>query len=355
MLSREAVFRHFVRKALEFSSPEALKKYLGEHPKADRKKHMVKEPKKIEPSEKPSKKPKAGLFESHELKDLAELVAQPTQDPDKLFKDAKKAHNHQLKWLNQGKGLDKEIGASVVRGDKGEKANLSKPGPVILIGPMKQQERSEQKVQSDFGGDWSKLGDIVRASVALDSWEQLEGTLAKLKKSGLKLASKPSNRFAKPTEAGYRDLKMNVIYPNGHVGELQMHLKSVLDAKNKGHKFYEKVRSIEADAKKEGRKTLTNKEQTEIEGANRQMRDLYDKAWSRAMGKTAANPRIVVNKKYYALEGLPAFWEHRKFPVKVTSKGEVVVYELQEFFGKAQSISESEFDALVKSISGKKS
>lgn len=298
------------------------------------------------------------LFNADDMKGLSDSVKQKETDPDKLFEAAKVAHEQQLDMLDRDSGLDKAIGAKVVRGDKGDKGSIDydKPGPVILIGPPKKRDRSKEKVDADFGGDWSRLGDVVRASVAVDSYDQLEDVMGKLRKSGLKLARKPKDRFAKPTEAGYRDVLISVEYPNGHVGELQLHLKPILKAKDEGHKFYEEVRSIEAKAKKEGRETLTDEEQAEVEKANKAMKDLYDKAWQKATGEGPDRTknarwwvRMAADTKYYEFKDLPAFWVTKKFPKVVRPKGEETEYNLEEFFREARPISAKDFETLKKS------
>lgn len=356
--------------AMEFATPGALKDYLKEHPKADPANHTVKKPGEGA-EEKDESKPKSeggghqtrkpsgkALFDEDEIKSLPANATQRTKDPDKIFEQAKEAHEQQLDWLNHGKGLDKALGGTVIRADKGDTVDYDKPGPIILIGPMKKRERTKEKVDSDYGGDWSRVGDVVRASVVLDSMDQLEDAMAELRKSGLKLARKPKDRFAKPTDAGYRDVMMNVEYPNGHVGEIQLHLKPILKAKDAGHKFYEDVRSIEAKAKEAGRDTLTADEQETVNEANRKMRDLYNDAWKKATGegalknasiasRVAARFRSAADTKYYDYEGLPAYMRPRMFPkVRTLSGTERVVYDLESFFRDATPLTEAEYEAL---------
>lgn len=351
------VARFIGKKAKEFSSPEALKDYLQEHPNADKSRHTVKEHEETAPKKEESGPSSKGtLFSQSETEHLGDRIGQKTKDAKELFEHATEAHEQQLNWLNHGQGLDKTIGATVVRADQGEKIDFSAPGPVIMIGPMKEQERSSAKVEADFGGDWSRLGDIVRSSIALDTMDDLENTLKKLKESGLKLARKPKDRFANPTPGGYRDLMLNVEYPNGHIGELQLHLKPILEAKKEGHKIYDKVRTIEGKAKMEGRDTLTDEEQKIIEDANKEAQALYAKAWAKATGgrekqaKTAGE-RVLMRKlaaevKYFDLDGVPCYWEAKKFPKKVTPNGDKVAYELYKFFTEATPISKAEFEAL---------
>lgn len=343
------------RVAREFPTPEALKKYLHEHPNADRHKHKVvkKEPPKPKLEKVPHQKG-APLF-TEEERNLGEDVKQKVNKPNALFREAKKAHELQLDWLNRGKGLDSVLGAKVVRGDRGDfNIDYDKPGPVILIGPPKSKKRSVEKIEGEMGGDWSKLGDIVRSSIAVDSMDDIEKTMAALRKSGLKLARKPKDRFAKPTSAGYRDLMMSVVYPNGHIGELQLHLKPVLKAKDAGHKYYEDVRTIEGKAQKEGRKFLTEEEQKVVDEANAKMKKLYDDAWAEATkhgqkeSKVAAGPT-----KFYEYHELPAVCERYKFPISFQPRGKKTVYDLEEFFREAKPISEKEFDALTEKTHSK--
>lgn len=360
ILVRNVIAR--VRESMEHSSPEALKEYLHEHPNADKSKHHVK--KKEEggghaQQEKHSPAKPKGLFSQDEIDKLPNSAQQKTSDPEKLFEAAKDAHEHQLNWLNHGKGLDKAVGAKVIRADEGEEVDLSKPGPVILIGPMKKRARVDEKAKSDYGGDYGQVRDIVRASVAVDSMDQLDEVMKKLKESGLKLAKKPTDRFAKPTEAGYRDLMMNVVYPNGHIGELQLHLKGVLKAKDAGHKYYEEVRTIEGKAKREGRTTMTDDELKTVNEANAKMKKLYDDAWNEATGsgpdrtKNAGRQAASGSGKYYDFDGSPCRWEGKKFPVRVTKKGDKTIYELEKFFQSAKPIDQSEYQAMVDDLSGK--
>jgi hypothetical protein len=376
-LARKVAARWALRLGTEFPTPEARREYLHEHPHADPANHTVRprheKPKEEAPEKQQHEKPKEEapapkregkkLFDAKETEKLPDTSKQPTKDPDKLFQDAHQAFDHQLKWLNHGSGLDKSIGAAVVRADKDAQVDYDKPGPIVVIGPMKTKGRSKEKVDADYGGDWSKLGDVVRASVAVDSFGEIEDVLDKLRKSGLKLARKPKDRFEKPTEAGYRDLLLNVEYPNGHVGELQVHLKPIMKVKSEGHKIYEGVRSIEAKAKKEGRTMLTDEEMKTIEEANKKARSLYEGAWKQATeGKTKLahevipnyDRRVAAEKKYYDYNGVPAYWEGHNFPKLVTPPyhqehgKERVIYELQKFFESATPISESEFKKMLK-------
>ena len=90
------------------------------------------------------------------------------------------------------------------------------------------------------------------------------------------------DRFEKPTDAGYRDMLYNLRMGNGHIVEVQLNLKQIVDVKKgAGHKIYEKIRDIEAKAKD---RDMTNEEKQQIEELNAQSRGLYDQAMDQVMG-----------------------------------------------------------------------
>jgi hypothetical protein len=364
-----------VRQAMEFATPHALKEYLHDHPGADPANHSVKphEETQGEPEATPSEtkqeaKPSEGsdalppitfkqpLFTPEET-NLPKVIKQSTDDPVKLFAEAKVAHEQQLDMLNHGNGIDKDIGATVVRGDKGEKPDFSKPGPIVVIGPMKEMERSKEKVDTDYAGHWSRLGDAVRASVAVDSLDDIPTVMAALRKHGLKLARTPTDRFQAPPPSGYRDMMMNVVQKNGHVSEIQIHLKAILQAKHEGHTIYAGVRTIEARAKAQNRTALTPEEQKIVDEANRKSRILYGAALASAT-KSPSTPKTAAERvlarvtvatahMYYSWNGLPAEWAPPKFPRVYTLSGtERTVYELEKFFNEAQPITKAQHDAL---------
>lgn len=172
------------------------------------------------------------------------------------------------------------LGAESVK--KFDQYDYNKPGIIYGVGPTKTFESASRKVNSKYGGDWSKLGDLVRGSVGFDTVEELTDGIEKLKAAGLKLATKPDNKFAKPTDAGYRDINLNFVMPNGVVGELQLHLKSVLQAKSEGHKDYEMTRLLDAKAKNDP--PLTADEEKDLAVRLLKQSTLYGNAVQKSLG-----------------------------------------------------------------------
>lgn len=334
---------------------------------------------------KEGKPPKEAAVEpifSEEERNLPELPSQDTTDPDELFREVSETHEKQLDWLNRGNGIDAAIDGNVFEiedaineglamGLKGDdlgdyisnriKEETSRDEPLILIGPPKKRDRAQEKVDEKFDGDWSKMTDLVRSSIAVDTYEDMKNLVKKLKASGLKLGSAPLNRFLNPTEAGYRDIKLDVEFENGHVGELQLHVKPIMKVKESAHKLYETVRSIKAEAKEEGREDLTAEEQREVDEANAKMKAIYDQAWQEASNPSQRKESHVMKRKamatkYFNFDGIPAYWEHRKFPKIINETGrEKFYYDLEDFFHDAVPISKREFDEMLEKRSDKRS
>lgn len=149
--------------------------------------------------------------------------------------------------------IGSEIGGKSV--DFG-KHDFSQPGIIYGVGPVKGADRAAEKVNGKYKGDWSKLSDVVRGSIGFDTHDEMikgvEALKAKMQEMGIEIASKPDNKFKKPTNAGYSDIGLNFKMPNGVVGELQIHLNGILAAKKEGHKLYEEQRSLEEKIESKG-------------------------------------------------------------------------------------------------------
>ena len=91
------------------------------------------------------------------------------------------------------------------------------------------------------------------------------------------------DRFTDVIASGYRDINMNVRMPSGHIGEVQLHMEAMLDAKKNmgGHDIYEEIRTIFANAWKVNA-PLTEAEFNRVEELTKQSRDLYDYVLARA-------------------------------------------------------------------------
>jgi len=127
------------------------------------------------------------------------------------------------------------------------------------LAPLKGYKRTVEKVQEKYNGDFSHILDLGRGMVVFDTIEQLSSAFSYIKTrhdeqvsvpGGNPLLVRAKDRLSQAFDAsrltgGYRDVLLNLCFSSGHIVELQLHVKSFLDLKNRrGHTVYEDARNI---------------------------------------------------------------------------------------------------------------
>jgi hypothetical protein len=173
--------------------------------------------------------------------------------------------------------------ASVAQSDLNDltRAVASNHGGEPVIPPtLKGRARAQEKIAAEYDGDASRIVDLARSSIEFKNFRELEAALRDIASSAKVVRMK--DRFAKPLPSGYRDVLLNVEMKNGHVVEMQLHLKSILEVKGGiGHKLYEQERSILAKAKQENR-PMTAAELTRMQELQAEAKRHYDEALAAA-------------------------------------------------------------------------
>ncbi|CAJ1940054.1 unnamed protein product [Cylindrotheca closterium] len=135
----------------------------------------------------------------------------------------------------------------------GDELSTDLQGIKFKNGPLKEKDRATEKVKDDYDGDVLRVIDLARCSIFLESnsFEQANAVVDRLK-SDIGLAKeweivRIKDGFEKAENyilGGYRDIKLNIRYKtNGHIAELQLHLKEYYDIKeNGGHDDYKFAR-----------------------------------------------------------------------------------------------------------------
>ena len=219
------------------------------------------------------------LFSSDEIASLNRDARQPvgSNDKEKLYAMSQESHKEMTSKMD---GLAKDLGFEKADGPLSSVKDWNKPGSLVFVAPIKDEKRAAEKVATDYQGDWSKLLDVVRASVAVDSIKDVKKTLDHLKKQGLELVRPPKNRFLNPTTEGYRDLMVNFKFSSGSIGELQLHAKPMLKAKNEGHKHYQVTRTLQGKYNsEEPGESWSAEDHTDFYKASKAMKELYGQAW----------------------------------------------------------------------------
>lgn len=154
------------------------------------------------------------------------------------------------------------------------------------LAPLKGSGRAVDKIKSDYGGDASKIGDVLRGTVRVDDEAGAHRAVESIK-SRFDVV-KEKDRIATPTKEGYRDILLNVRTPSGHLAEIQVMTHAMGDAKDIAHKFYKERDTITRTAKGEDRQR-TPGETARIAELDQKMRDTYAAAAEREALASSSN------------------------------------------------------------------
>jgi len=141
-------------------------------------------------------------------------------------------------------------------------------------GGLKGRKRAQEKIEVELGGDASLLMDISRSSIEYDDVDQVYRALRFILRQGYEVV-RLKDRALVPLPSGFWDIHLNLLMPNGHIAELQLHLRKIRQYSiEKGHKHYERIRALEARAVRENR-PLTSEERATIDRLNCEQRQIY--------------------------------------------------------------------------------
>lgn len=221
------------------------------------------------------------LFHPDDIASLPDKVNQPAKSWDELVQKGTEGlgqFKDMMGKVQQSMGLKTGMKPEDITPEQWENDD-----GFLFIAPLKGEKRAKEKVEADYGGDWSQLRDIVRGTISVPSMDHVRQALGHLKSAGLQLAQKPKNRFEKPTPEGYRDLMTFVKLPNGMLAELQIHVKSMTLAKEKGHKDYEITRTLQGKyGEAEPSDKWSDEHHKEFYAAVKRQKDIYDAAWQKS-------------------------------------------------------------------------
>lgn len=155
-----------------------------------------------------------------------------------------------------------------------------------LVAPLKGVGRAAEKVMADYGGDASKLKDLVRGTVVVDHPDQVEHVLESLRAAFGDVTVKRNTLAGAADASGYRDA-LAYVQVDGHQAEVQINVPEMIKAKEgPGHALYEKARAI--DARAQGGK-LSPEDMREVERLLEEQRAVYGAAWEATKRRNSAS------------------------------------------------------------------
>ena len=159
-----------------------------------------------------------------------------------------------------------------------------------LIPPtLKGAARAAEKVIADYGGDASKVKDLVRATVVVDNVAQADAAIkAAIAKFGEPTKQRNTLDTAVETADGYRDVNLN-FKVNGHTVELQVNLPEMIAAKLANEGLYHERRTLQA---KLAKGDLDAAGEARIVELDSQMKAAYAAAWKDALSRSKTSAEI---------------------------------------------------------------
>jgi len=158
-------------------------------------------------------------------------------------------------------------------------------GGRAIIRPFpKDRGRALDKIVK-YEGEAYRLNDLAATAVQYtrleDLYEALSVLLRLAKEHGVLVVSF-EDRFHTPQPSGYRDVKLALRLPNGHIGELRLHLTAIDDVASYEHNVYQAWRDVRAVAMSEGRE-MTHRELAYVETIRRELQSRFWVALQRAL------------------------------------------------------------------------
>ena len=124
---------------------------------------------------------------------------------------------------------------------------ITEAGGVFKQGPLKKKSRVQEKMENDYNNDHRRVVDIVRDSGVFKTMASYLIAVERLMNGdcGLEIVRFKDRLADGGNSFGYRDLMMNLKLPGSeHIGELQLHLKSIIDIKPGNHRIYGLLRAV---------------------------------------------------------------------------------------------------------------
>jgi len=165
-----------------------------------------------------------------------------------------------------------------------EIAGVFDSAEVVMRKELKKRERAEQKIETDYEGDVSKISDIQGAFVVVETTEDLKAKIQEVVKDENVVRIK--NTYDYPSPVGWRSVLLNLKAPNDAVYEVQITDKDTYraDFEGAGHSFYKVIRQVDAELV-EHRDSYTVEQQKEIGKITDELTDISYKYYEKAQAE----------------------------------------------------------------------
>ncbi|KGE85037.1 MAG: RelA/SpoT domain-containing protein [Phaeodactylibacter xiamenensis] len=151
---------------------------------------------------------------------------------------------------------------------------------------LKDPARAREKIDLDPDPDanYSWLTDLAGGRIVYDNLDDFYDALDNV--VGNYQVARLNERVVMPLPTGFRDVLMNLRMSNGHVVELQISLKEMIEASDgPGHTWYEEWRTLNGIVQSQQGGVATAAQAAELENLMTQMQNLYNGAYQQILSR----------------------------------------------------------------------
>jgi (p)ppGpp synthase/HD superfamily hydrolase len=149
---------------------------------------------------------------------------------------------------------------------------------------LKDPIRAKEKIDLDPDpeANYSWLTDIAAGRVIYDNLDDFYSAVDNI--VGNYQVIRLNERVIMPLETNYRDVLINLRMSNGHIVELQVSLKEIIEASDQiGHLWYEEWRTLNGIIQSQQGGIATVAQVNDLESLMTQMQNLYNDAYQQIL------------------------------------------------------------------------
>lgn len=151
---------------------------------------------------------------------------------------------------------------------------------------LKDPVRAREKIDFDPtpGANYSWLTDLAAGRIIYDNLDDFYNALDNV--VGNYQIARLSERVVHPLPTEFRDVLMNLRMSNGHIVELQISLKEMIEESDRiGHLWYEQWRTLNGIVQSQQGGVATAAQAAELESLMNQMQTLYNNAYQQILSR----------------------------------------------------------------------
>lgn len=181
----------------------------------------------------------------------------------------------------------------------------------FVIVPRKEQSRTRKKAEVDYDGDTSRVCDILRATIKINSAAQYRKITNLLLPAHNSSIVRLQDGFASPDkDGGLRRVLANIQLSNGHIAEIQVRHTSMEKAFDDTDKLWKRIRDMRAVLENPEKKNLSNGQIEDLAKTLAHHEKERIKVFQAAAKKM---DNVVIDRSFFLVDGFPVMQTYDRY------------------------------------------